>query len=83
MSAWETWYVLEDGTAVSPAMRSHDTPSSRSVEIDEKTGKPLFGGKGDHDNNGSTGGAAPAKRTTEMKPEPASPPKAKKPYKTR
>lgn len=94
----ETWYVLEDGTAVHPsevapnkdgrlahksglvAMRDDgETPRSRGVDVDD-TGKQPFGGKGDHDGNGSTGGA---KKTEDMKPE-AKPAPAKKPgYKTR
>jgi hypothetical protein len=92
----ETWYVLEDGTPVHPsevapndkgrlthklglvAMRDDgETPRSRGVDVDER--KP-FGGKGDHDDNGKTGGA---KKTVEMMPEPASAPKAKPGYKTR
>lgn len=74
------------------AMRNASTPRARGVEVDangkliEEQPKPAnepFGGKGDHDNNGKVGGAAPAKATAEMKPEPASAPKAKKPYRTR
>lgn len=92
----ETHYVLEDGSTVHPsevsfnedgrlshksglvAMRDDgETPRSRGVDVDDK---PRFGGKGDHDKNGSDGGA---KKTAEMKPETPPAPKAKKPYKTR
>lgn len=81
------------------AMRNDgETPRSRGVDVDE-SGKQLFAGKGDHDGDDHTGGAAkppvvppreapPAppevpKRTTEMRPAKAKP-RAKKPgYKTR
>jgi len=53
----------KDGRAV--ALRANGTPRSRSVEVDERTGKPPFGGKGDHDGDGRTGGSAPR----DMKPE--------------
>lgn len=102
----ETWYVLEDGTAVPPsevapndkgalahknglvAMRDDgETPRSRGVDVDDG-GKRPFGGKGDHDNNGSDGGAKksdepPASKTEDMQPEPK-PARVKRPgYKTR
>ncbi len=73
------------------AMRSHDCPRSRGVEVDE-SGKLLFGGKGDHDGNGEPGGAKqaePAKepeppvKTTEMKAEPAPAPVKQPNYKRR
>lgn len=62
------------------AMRDDgETPRSRGVDVDD-TGKQPFGGKGDHDDNGSTGGA---KKTEDMKPAPK-PKAARKPgYKTR
>lgn len=64
------------------AMRG-EFPRSTGVDVDEKTGKRVFDGKGDHDDDGSVGGSAPAKKTAEMKPEPA-PKAAPKPgYKTR
>lgn len=92
----ETWFVLENGEKANPAevavdekgVLNHkgvpvamkgDVHHSTGVDLDE-SGKPLFGGKGDHDNDGT---AAGAKTTGDMKPEP---PKesAKKPgYKTR
>lgn len=91
---YETWYVMEDGTygdprEISPgkdsalaskgglkvAMRSADAPMSRSVRVDDK-GKLL-------DEQPKPAEAEAGKKTTEMKPEAASPPKAKKPYKTR
>lgn len=86
--------ALAHKSGVRVALRN-GVPHSSGVELDDKTGKPLFAGKGDHDHNGSTGGVAPAekepapakaddgKKTTDMQPEPASAPKPKKPYKTR
>lgn len=62
------------------AMRDDgETPRSRGVDIDE-TGKQPFGGKGDHDDNGSTGGA---KKTEDMKPAAKAAPAKKPGYKTR
>lgn len=56
-------------------------PSSTGVDVDEG-GKLLFGGKGDHDGNGTPGGSAPAK-TEDMKPEPKPAPAQQQGYKTR
>lgn len=76
------------------AIGDHGNYRTTGIDLDDK-GKPLFGGKGDHDRNGTSGGTAaptkedpPAKaddanKTEDMNPEPASAPKAKKPYKTR
>lgn len=94
----ETWYVLEDGSAVHPSEVSMsddgrlahkfglvairpdgETPLSRGVDVDED-GKRPFSGKGDHDNNGSEGGA---KKTTDMRAEKPAATAPKKPYKTR
>lgn len=70
------------------AMREDgETPRTRGVDVDA-SGNPLFGGKGDHDDNGTAGGSrkaddAPPKKTEDMKPAPK-PAAAKKPgYKTR
>jgi hypothetical protein len=89
----ETWYVLVDGNAVHPSEVSvndkgelvhksgvavemrDETPRSRGVEVD--VAKP-FGGKGDHDGNGSAGGAAPAAKPKDMHAE-----KPAQGYKTR
>lgn len=84
----ETWYVLENGTTVHPsevapnesgalahksglvAMRDDgETPRSVGVDVDEA--QP-FGGKGDHDGNGTAGGAktpapAPAAKPKDMR----------------
>ena len=80
------------------AMLSHDCPRSRGVEVDE-SGKLLFGGKGDHNDDGTTGGAkqpetvkepepekpadVPPGKTTEMKAEPAPAPAKQPNYKRR
>lgn len=81
------------------AMRNFDMPMSRGVDIDEATGKLLFAGKGDHDGNGTAGGAKPVGKSPlqeaaealstsaatdrEIKPEPK-PKVARKPgYQTR
>lgn len=58
-----------------------ETPRSRGVDVDAK-GKPLFGGKGDHDGNEKAGGSKP-KQTAEIKPEPKPAPAKKAGYKTR
>ena len=96
----ETWYVLEDGTAVHPsevapneagvlahksglvAMRADgETPRSVGVDVDGSGNRP-FGGKGDHDSNGSAGGAkAPA--TPAAKPKDMRAQQPKQGYKTR
>ena len=58
----DTWYVLEDDSVVPPGEVDHtnmthkngkvamrgDVPSTRGVEVDEKTGKRLFDGPHDH-----------------------------------
>ena len=67
----------ESGAAV--AMRSHDCPMSTGVDIDED-GRAPFGGKGDHDGNGSTGGSKPAQET---KPRDMQAEKPRQGYKTR
>lgn len=66
----------KDGGVV--AMRAPGVPSSRGVDLDED-GKLLFGGKGDHDDNGSAGGSKKADMTAEPKPKAD----AKPGYKTR
>lgn len=78
-------------------MRDADTPMSSGVDVDDRTGKRLFAGKGDHDASGKIGGSAsPAAQGTtaapptadppnsrDMEPERAKPAAPKKPYKTR
>lgn len=61
------------------AVGDHGNHLTTGVDLDE-SGKPLFGGKGDHDGDGSFGGA---KKTEDMKPEPKSAPAKKPGYKTR
>lgn len=34
-------------------------PAEQTAPTSERVAKPLFGGKGDHDNNGTVGGSAP------------------------
>lgn len=50
--------VLTHQSGAPVAMRSHDCPMSTGVDVDDG-GKPLFGGKGDHDGNGTAGGSKP------------------------
>lgn len=67
------------------AMRNDgETPRSRGVDVDDAGHQP-FGGKGDHDGNGSTGGAKKPrpKKTEDMQPEPQPRPAKKPGYKTR
>lgn len=86
--------VLTHSSGAKIAMRRPDCPRSRGVDVDAKGNLP-FGGKGDHDKNGTVGGvASPAPapvppseptpvHTEDMKPEPK-PARAKRPgYKTR
>lgn len=68
----ETWYVLEDGTAVHPSEVAADKNGAlahkkglvamrgdtpRSRGVDiDESGKQLFAGKGDHDGDDRSGG---------------------------
>lgn len=61
------------------ALRGPGWPKSTGVDVDE-AGKALFGGKGDHDGNGSTGGAA---QTPAAKPKDMRAQQPKQGYKTR
>lgn len=85
--------VLVHKSGAKIAMRFPDCPRSTGVDLDAK-GKPLFGGKGDHDKNGTTGGAAspveeapaddaPDKKTEDMQAEEKPAPAKRGPYKTR
>lgn len=71
--------VLTHESGVAVAMRNHDCPMSTGVDLDD-SGKPLFGGKGDHDGNGSAGGSKSAEvpQPKEMRAE-----QPKQGYKTR
>lgn len=62
------------------AMRSHDCPRTRGVEVDE-SGKLLFGGIGDHDGNGEPGGVKQSEPAKEPE-EPADPASVTPPVKT-
>lgn len=81
----ETWYVMEDGSAGDPraiapgkdgrlvhkdgrkvAYAPHG-PRSRSIDVPPKP----FGGKGDHDGDGRTGGSVPALKRGEISPNEA------------
>jgi hypothetical protein len=70
------------------AMRAPGVPMSRGVDLEE-SGKLMFAGKGDHDGDGSVGGAAaktpprPASADTQMRPTPAPKRAARQGYKTR
>lgn len=76
--------ALTHESGVKVAMRFADCPMSRGVDLDDRTGKLMFGGKGDHDGNGSVGGAKGGKKTaSEMKPEEPPAAKPRKGYKTR
>lgn len=63
------------------AMRSPGVPRSRGVDLDE-SGKLLFGGKGDHDDDGTTGGAKQPDPVKEPEPEKPADPPADPPVKT-
>ncbi|MEQ9634803.1 MAG: hypothetical protein RLW68_01830 [Devosia marina] len=71
--------VLTHESGKPVAMRSHDCPMSTGVDIDE-AGKVPFGGKGDHDGDGSAGGSKPAQ---EPKPRDMQAEKPRQGYKTR
>lgn len=91
--------ALTHKSGVKVAMRFPDCPMSRGVDVDERTGKLMFGGKGDHDGDGSVGGSAPKTGNfttnevraasglpparTDMKPEPPPAAKPRRGYKTR
>jgi hypothetical protein len=65
------------------AVGDHGNYRTTGVDLSDD-GEPLFGGKGDHDKNGSTGGGAPAAKTdTVMEPAPKPAPAKKPGYKTR
>ena len=72
--------VLTHSSGAKVKMRSFDCPMSTGVDIED--GYVPFGGKGDHDGNGTTGGAARAK-TEDMKPAPTPKPAQQQGYKTR
>lgn len=74
--------ALAHKSGVKVQMRSHDCPMSTGVDV-EDSGKPSFAGKGDHDGNGSDGGAktpvaAPAAKPKDMRAQ-----QPKQGYKTR
>jgi len=71
--------TLKSGAKV--AMRSPDCPMSTGVDLADDY--VPFGGKGDHDGDGKPGGAAPAKKTEDIKPAPAPKPAKRTGYKTR
>lgn len=71
--------VLTHKSGKPVAMRSHDCPMSTGVDVDA-SGKALFGGRGDHDGNGSAGGAKPA---DVPKPKDMQPERPQQAYKTR
>ncbi len=63
------------------AMRDDgETPLSRGIDLGDN-GKPYFGGKGDHDGNGTVGGSKP--KTADMTPEETPAPAKRAGYKTR
>lgn len=66
--------ALTHSSGVKVAMRSAGVPRSRGVDLDE-AGNLLFAGKGDHDNDGTSGGAkAPADEKQAENPQPPVPP---------
>ncbi len=78
----ETWYVLEDDSVVHPNEVDHnmthkngkvavrgDVPSTRSVEVDEETGKRVHSGPHDHLDKGSAGAEHAPKSTKDVVPD--------------
>lgn len=55
--------ALTHSSGVKVAMRSPGVPRSRGVDLDEAGGL-LFDGKGDHDSDGTSGGAKAPEETT-------------------